>query len=111
MESKAITKGVRISPLKARLVIDTIRGKSVKEARALLKNLNKKASYNALKTLESAVANAVANNNMKEENLYVKEARIDMGQTLKRVMADSRGRAGRNDHRSSHFVIVVAERD
>lgn len=110
MEVKAITKGVRISPIKARLVIDLIRGKSVAEARAILKNLNKKASYDALKTLESAVHNAVENNNMKEEDLFVKEARIDMGPTLKRIMADSRGRVGRKDHRSSHFVIVVADK-
>lgn len=110
MEVKAITKGVRISPIKARLVVDLVRGKDVNEARAILANLNKKAAYAALKTLESAIHNAVENNKMKEENLFVKEARVDMGQTLKRIMADSRGRVGRKDHRSSHFVIVVAEK-
>ena len=108
MEGKAIAKSVRISPIKARLVIDLIRGKKVDEAVIILENRNKKSSGIVLKVLNSAIANAVNNFGMDEKKLYVKEARVDAGPVMKRHMFDSRSHIGHNDKRTSHIVIVVA---
>ena len=110
MEGKAIAKGVRISPLKARLVVDLIRGKSADEAIIILNNRNKKSSSLVLDVLNSAVANAVNNHGLDRTKLYVKEARVDGGAVLKRIMFDSRGHVGRKDRRTSHIVVVVAEK-
>ncbi len=110
MEAKAIAKQVRISPIKARLVIDLIRGKDVSEAKTILVNYNTKASKMILKVLDSATANAVNNNKMDEENLFVSEARVDAGPVMKRIMFDSRGHIGHKDKRTSHIVISVKER-
>ena len=110
MEGKAIAKSVRISPIKARLVIDLIRGKKVDEAVTILENRNKKSSGIVLKVLNSAVANAVNNFKLDQNKLYVKEARVDTGPVMKRVMFDSRSHIGHKDRRTSHIVIVVAEK-
>ena len=75
MEAKAIAKGVRISPIKTRLVVDLIRGKSVSDALNILNNTNTKASRATLKVVNSAVANAVNNNGANVNTLYIKEAR------------------------------------
>ena len=110
MEGKAIAKSVRISPIKARLVIDLIRGKNVDEAVTILENRNKKSSGIVLKVLNSAVANAVNNFKLDQNKLYVKEARVDAGPVMKRVMFDSRSHIGHKDRRTSHIVVVVAEK-
>ena len=110
MEAKAIAKQVRISPIKARLVIDLIRGKDVSEAKTILVNYNTKASKMILKVLDSATANAVNNNGMDRDTLYVKEARVDAGPVMKRILFDSRSHIGHKDKRTSHIVIVVANR-
>ncbi len=110
MEAKAIAKGCRISPIKARLVIDLIRGKDVKDAKTILVNYNTKASKLILKVLDSATANAVNNNKLDEAKLFVSEARVDAGPVMKRIMFDSRGHIGRKDKRTSHIVICVKER-
>ena len=110
MEAKAIAKMQRISPIKARLVIDLIRGKDANEAKNILINYNNKASRLIVKVLDSAIANAVNNNKMDEKTLYVKEARVDAGPVMKRMMFDSRGHVGRKDKRTSHIVIMVANR-
>lgn len=110
MEAKAIAKGIRISPIKARLVIDLIRGKSADEAVIILNNRNKKSSSLVLDVLNSAIANAVNNHGLDRSKLYVKEARVDGGSVLKRIMFDSRGHVGRKDRRTSHIVVVVAEK-
>lgn len=110
MEAKAIAKTLRVSPIKERLVIDLIRGKDVSEASNILINMNKKTARLAKKVLDSAVANAVNNLGLKAETLYVKEARVDAGPVMKRHMFDSRSHIGRNDRRTSHIVIVVAEK-
>ena len=109
-EAKAVAKTVRIAPRKTRLIIDLIRGKSVDEARAILANQPQRASRVISKVLESATANAVNNFNMKEENLYVKECYVDEALVIKRIKFDSRGRTGRNDHKTSHITVVVAEK-
>jgi len=110
MEAKACAKGVRISPIKARGVIDLIRGKDAKTAQIILENYNNKAARLIKKVLDSAIANAVNNFHMNESKLFVSEARVDMGQTLKRIMFDSRGHVGRKDKRSSHITVTVSEK-
>ena len=110
MEAKAIAKMQRISPIKARLVIDLIRGKDAREAKNILINYNNKAARLIVKVLDSAIANAVNNNKMDVNTLYVKEARVDAGPVMKRMMFDSRGHVGRKDKRTSHIVVVVANR-
>jgi len=110
MEAKAIAKTLRVSPFKARLVIDLIRGKDVKTARNILENQNKKTSKLAIKVLDSAVANAIHNLKLDENTLYVKDARVDVGPVMKRHMFDSRGHIGRKDRRTSHIMISVASR-
>ena len=110
MEAKAIAKMQRISPIKARLVIDLIRGKNVADAKTILVNYNTKASKLILKVLDSAIANAVNNNKLDETKLFVSEARVDAGPVMKRVMFDSRGYIGHKDKRTSHIVVSVKER-
>ena len=110
MEARACAKETRISPIKARLVIDLIRGKDAKEAQNILRNYNNKASRLIKKVLDSCVANAVNNHHMDENKLMVCEARVDMGKTMKRMMFDSRGHVGRKDKRTSHIIVAVKER-
>lgn len=111
MEAKAIAKGVRLTPRKARLVIDLIRGKDVAEADSILENLNNKASYSIRKVLVSAVANAENNLELNKENLYVKEAYINEGRTMKRGRAGAKGRPDPILKRTSHITVVVSEKN
>ncbi|MCI8568183.1 MAG: 50S ribosomal protein L22 [Bacilli bacterium] len=108
MEARAIAKTLRVSPIKARLVVDLIRGKDVNEAIVILNNMNKKPARMTLKVLNSAISNAVNNNDADASTLYVKEARVDAGPVMKRVKIDSRSHTKRNDKRTSHIVITVA---
>ena len=110
MEAKAIAKSVRISPIKARLAADLIRGKKAHEAQIILENYNNKAARLIKKVLDSAIANATNNFKLNKDNLVVSEARIDMAPTLKRIMFDSRGHVGRKDKRMSHIVVAVREK-
>lgn len=110
MEAYAIAKGLRIAPRKARLVIDLVRGKSVTEADSILRNINKEAARLTYKVLVSAVANAENNLGLKKENLYVKEAYVNEGQTLKRMKFGSRGHVDPIKKRTSHITIVVSEK-
>jgi len=110
MEAVAIAKGVRIAPRKARLVIDLIRGKSVIEADKILKNINKESARMSRKVLVSAVANAENNLGLNKENLFVKEAIVNEGQTMKRMKFGSRGHVDPIKKRTSHIKIVVSEK-
>ena len=109
MEARAIAKTVRIAPRKARLVIDLIRGKSVVEADKILSNINKEAARISKKVLTSAVANAENNLKLDKANLYVKEAYVNEGQTLKRMKFGSRGHVDPIKKRTSHITIVVSD--
>lgn len=111
MEVKATAKTLRIPPRKARLVIDLIRGKSVEEARAILKFTPNHAATSVAKVLNSAVANAVNNNELNEQNLYVKACYANEGVTLKRFMPRAKGSASAIHKRTSHITVVVAERN
>ena len=109
MEAKAMARTVRIAR-KARLVIDLIRGKQVGEAYAILKHTPKAASPIVEKVLKSAIANAEHNLNLDINSLYVKEAYVNEGTTLKRFRPRAQGRASQINKRTSHITIVVAER-
>ncbi|HHY96943.1 50S ribosomal protein L22 [Acholeplasma equifetale] len=111
MEAKAIARTVRIAPRKARLVIDLIRGKNVKEAKAILMFTPKAGSPIISKVLDSAVANATNNLSMNEEKLYVKEAYVNESVTMKRMMPRAKGSGYVINKRTSHITVVVAERE
>ena len=111
MEVKACAKTLRIPPRKARIVIDLIRGKDVAEAAAILKFTPNAAADAIAKVLKSAVANAVNNNEMNEEKLYVQACYANEGITLKRFMPRAKGSASAIHKRTSHITIVVDERD
>ncbi len=110
MEARAIAKNVKIAPRKARLVIDLVRGKDVIEADIILSNLNKEAVRLIRKVLTSAVANAENNLGLDKENLFVSEAYINEGITLKRMKFGSRGHVDPIKKRTSHITIVVSDR-
>ncbi|NLA58631.1 MAG: 50S ribosomal protein L22 [Firmicutes bacterium] len=110
MEARAVARYVRISPRKARQVVDLIRGKDVGEALTILRHTPKAASVIVEKTLRSAVANAENNHDMDGENLYVARAYVDEGPTLMRIRPRARGMAYRIRKRTSHITVVVAEK-
>lgn len=109
METYAIHKGAMIAPRKARMTLDLVRGKSLAEARAILLNTNTKGSRLISKVLESAVANAINNNGAQENTIYIKEAYINEGTTLKRSKIASRGSVDRRDKRTSHIYVKVSD--
>ena len=111
MKAKAIAKRLRVSPIRARLVADLIRGKNVQEALQILNNVHNKSAKLTKKVLDSAIANAVNNNGAEAATLYVTEARVDAGPVMKRHMFDSRSHIGHKDHRTSHINIVVATKN
>ena len=110
-EARAIARHVRISPRKVRLVIDNIRGKDVNEALNILAFTSKAAAPVIAKVVKSAAANAMHNFEMDEYSLYIAEAFVDAGPTLKRARPRQRGRAFPIMKRSSHITIVLRERD
>jgi len=113
MEAKATHKYIGTSPRKMRLVVDLIRGESVDKAMELLHFNPKHASRDAEKVLRSAVSNLF---NMDEESkhepsdLYIKEAYVNQGPTIKRILPAPMGRAYRVRKRSNHLTIVVASK-
>ena len=109
MEAYALHKMAIIAPRKARMTLDLIRDKSVVEARGILKTTNTKASRLISKVLDSAVANAVNNLSLKEENLYVSECYINPGPILKRIKFGSRTKVDRRDKRTSHIFVKVSD--
>lgn len=111
MEAKATARTVVIAPRKARLVVNLVRGKDVKDAMAILNNLNKKSARLTKKVLVSAVANAENNLKLDKNNLYVKEAYINDGPIMKRRRIGSRSHVDRHDKKTSHITIVVAEKN
>ena len=104
---KASLNYLHISPRKVRLVADLIRNKSVSEARTLLNFCVKKGSLPIKKLLDSAAANAKNNFELKEEDLFIKEIRVDDGSRMKRWRARSRGRAMPIQKKTSHISIVL----
>ncbi|WP_031517207.1 50S ribosomal protein L22 [Desulfofalx alkaliphila] len=110
MEAKAIAKFIRISPRKVRQVVDLVRGKEIEEALAILKHTPKRGSAAVVKVINSAAANAEHNYEMNKDNLYIAEAYVDQGPTLKRYKPRAYGRADLMRKRTSHITIVVKEK-
>lgn len=103
----ASVKHVRIAPDKVRSVIDLVRGKSYRDAVAILKNTPKSASEPVLKLINSAAANAENNQNLSKESLYVAEIFADGGPVLKRMRPRAQGRAFRILKRTSHITVIL----
>lgn len=110
MEAKALAKYIRISPRKIKPIANLVRGKSVDEAKAILKFTPRKGAVYLLKVLESAIANAENNHDLNADNLIVSEVFANQGPTMKRFKAGSMGRANPILHRTSHIGIVVKEK-
>ena len=113
MEAKAKAKFIRMSPRKVRLVVDLIRGKGVEESIQTLQFLKRRAKVPVEKTLRSAVANffnTTEGAQLEASDLYVKEAFVDEGPTMKRFRPRAMGRATQILKRTSHITIVVGER-
>ncbi|MCS7300662.1 MAG: 50S ribosomal protein L22 [Fimbriimonadales bacterium] len=104
---KAVARYVRIPPRKARLAIDLVRGKPVGEALTILQRLPNKSARVARKVLESAVANAVHNDGLSPNMLYIERAYVDEGPRWKRILPKDRGRAFRILKRTSHVTIEL----
>lgn len=111
MEAKAIAKYVRVSPQKARLVVDLIRGKSVEEALGVLDLSRKAVSQTITKVVKSAVANAENTKELDVDSLFVRKAFVDQGPVTKRMRARAMGRGNVIRKRSSHITIVLAEQE
>lgn len=111
MEVKAVAKHIRISPRKVRYVADMVRGKSVVEARGILKLIPNRGGVPVLKVVNSAAANAEHNNDMNEDALYIKRIFVDEGVTWKRIKPRAMGRADRIFKRTCHITVVVSEKE
>ncbi|GEM78242.1 50S ribosomal protein L22 [Vibrio superstes] len=109
MEALAKHNFARISPQKARLVADQIRGKNVDQALEILTFSNKKAAELVKKVLESAIANAEHNEGADIDDLNVAKIFVDEGPIMKRIMPRAKGRADRILKRSCHITVVVAD--
>lgn len=109
METKAVGKYIRISPQKARLVADTVRGMNVDQAITTLKFTPKKGAKILRKVIESAVANATQDDQVDVDNLIIKKIAIDGGPSLKRIRPRAMGRATRVIKRTSHITVILDE--
>ncbi len=109
MEATAKARFIRVTPRKARLVIDVIRGKKAGEAMNMLKFMPQHASRVVEKLLKSAIANAEQKNVSDVDRLKVKAAFVDQGPVLKRVMPRAMGRANIIRKRSSHITLVLGD--
>ena len=107
---QAHAKHIRLSSRKAKIVLDLIRGKDVDEALAILQYTPKAACPVVMKLLNSAIANAVNNQELNRQNLYVAEVYANPGPTLKRYVARSRGSASPMLKRTSHISVVLDQK-
>lgn len=109
-EARAIAKNVRITPRKARLVMDLVRGKDVKVALGILSNTNRAASEPVMKLIKSAAANAINNFGMDEDALYIAQIWANDGLRMKRYLPRAKGSASGLVKRNSHLYVVVKMR-
>ncbi len=107
----ATAKYIRISPSKARVVMDVVRGKSVVEAVAILENTPKAASAPLVKLINSAAANAESGKGLTKDELFVAEIRADAGPIYKRYQPVSKGRAHSIMKRTSHLTVVLDKKE
>ena len=110
MEARAITRFVRFSPRKIRLVVDQIRGKAVEDALNVLKFMPKRSAGIVAKTVQAAVANAEGTQSVDIDRLYVKRVTVGDGGMWKRFMPRAMGRATRIRKRLSHITVILDER-
>ena len=108
--ARATAYDVRVTPRKARLVIDLIRGLGVNEALGILANVNKAASPIVAKVVKSAASNAINNFGMDEESLYIAEIYANDGLRMKRFLPRAKGSASGLVKRTSHITVVVKQR-
>jgi large subunit ribosomal protein L22 len=109
MEATATAKFIRVSPRKARLIADLIRGKKISDAQTVLKLAKKSSAALVKKVLDSAVANAGQTGVIDLDTLYVKKAYVNLAGSMKRFRPAPMGRAHKYRRRSSHITIVVDE--
>ena len=109
MEVVAVAKYVRVSPRKARLMMDQIRGKKVEDALTALSFAPQNSALLLRKLINSAVANAGQNADVDVDNLFVKRIFADEGPTLKRFRPRAMGRASRIRKRTSHLTVILDE--
>ncbi len=109
--AKASARYVRVSPTKARRVIDLVRGRPVAEALDILRFAPQAASTDVFKVVASAAANAEHNHNLDPDTLWLGEVYVDEGPTLKRIRPRAQGRAYRIRKRTSHITVVVESRE
>ncbi len=109
MEARAVGKYIRISPQKARLVADVVRGMGVDQAVTTLRFMPKKGAVILRRVIESALANATQDDKIDVDNLYVKKIFIDGGPSLKRIRPRAMGRATGIIKRTSHITVVLDE--
>ncbi len=110
MEAKAKARYVRVAPRKARAVIDMIRNKNLDEALSILRYTPQGAAEPVAKVVNSAAANAEFNHEMNRGSLYIDQAYVDEGPTMKRVQPRARGRRTLILKRMSHITVVLKER-
>ena len=109
-EAKATALNVRVTPRKARLIIDLVRGKDVKVALGILANVNKSAAEPVSKLIRSAAANAINNIGMDEDSLYIASIWANDGMKMRRYLPRAKGSASGLVKRSSHITCVVKMR-
>lgn len=109
-EGRAIAKNVRIAPRKVNVVVNLIKGKQIDEAYAILKYTPKVASPVLEKLLKSAEANAVNNNSLSRDALFVADCFANQGPVMKRIIPKARGSAARIHKRTSHVTVVLKEK-
>ena len=109
MQVSATAKRLQISPQKARLVVDLVRGKPVADALDILNFSTKKGAVLVRKVLESAIANAENNEGADIDELRISEAYVNEGMTMKRIRPRAKGRADRIFKRSSHITVTVTD--
>ncbi|OGO39508.1 MAG: 50S ribosomal protein L22 [Chloroflexi bacterium RBG_16_57_8] len=111
MEVRAVAKNIRVSPSKARLLVDMVRGKKVEEALTMLRFTPTPTARAVAKVIKSAAANAENGFQMSPEALRIRRVFVDSGLTMKRYRPAARGRASPVLKRSSHITVIVAEQE
>ncbi|MBW2556425.1 MAG: 50S ribosomal protein L22 [Deltaproteobacteria bacterium] len=109
MEVRAVTKYVRISPQKVRMIVGAVKGRPVEEGLEILKFMPQKAASIVEKTVKSAVANADQHPDVNLDSLVIRNITADQGPTLKRFKARARGRGTRILKRTAHITVILAE--
>jgi large subunit ribosomal protein L22 len=110
MEVRASLGRVRVSPRKARLVVDAVRGKRVLEAQTMLKFMPQKTAFEVEKLMKSVAANAENNYDLDPEDLWIKAIYVDDGPTMKRFKPKARGRVGRILKRTCSITVIAEDR-